>query len=144
MPSVSGVVNEQQGNVPVPDPSLLTTEALDREIDHLTTLLTERIAAERTLTNEQLSSRDKALVAALAAAKELIDGVDKVRAAEMTSMRERLTATETAYAALQLQVSGIEQRTGGSKETKASLTVVVTIAVSVAAVVVAVILAYNT
>ena len=55
----NGDINDRRGALPVPDPTLLTTEALVREISHLRELLTSRIEAVEEGLNEYQRHHDE-------------------------------------------------------------------------------------
>lgn len=74
----------------MPDPTLLTTAALDREIVHLREKLEIRMDGEQRLNEERFSSRDAAVNAALSAARIQIDASDR----RASDLKERLDRAE--------------------------------------------------
>lgn len=63
---------ETHGTVPVPDPTKLTTDAVEKLRKELIDLFDVKLGGFRELVNEQFSGRDTALAAALKAAQELV------------------------------------------------------------------------
>lgn len=85
-----------RGNVPIPDPTTLTTEALDREIGHLRGTLTQLIQERTKRFEGELDARDKAIAAALTTTKEAINKAEASHKEQVTSARAELKAEITA------------------------------------------------
>jgi hypothetical protein len=62
----------ERGSVPVPDPTRLTTDAVDKAKIELTQLFDVKLNGFRELVTEKFAGRDTALAAALKAAQELV------------------------------------------------------------------------
>lgn len=63
---------EQQGSVPVPDPTKLTTDAVEAAKVDIEKLFNTKLNGEVAVITEKFASRDLALAAALKAAQELV------------------------------------------------------------------------
>lgn len=100
------------GSIPIPDPTELTSRAVNEAKTELTTLFDEKLRAiSRRLDDaerhrvEQKADTTKALDAAFAAAKEAVTGVD----VRVNDLKDRVTRMESSragfYAAIGLIVS---------------------------------------
>src|SRR6185437_5456113 len=92
----------QQGSVPVPDPTLLTTENLRREILGLRELVETKIEALKELTFEKLAKVEQEfdLVErqSVEQNKDTKDAVDAALTAQKEAVKEQTTASERAIA----------------------------------------------
>jgi hypothetical protein len=129
--------------VPVPDPTLLTTEALHREVNALDDRLDTRIAGMSVLWEERFSNVDDrfewverqrveqkadtraAVDAALAAAKEAVVKSEGQATAAISQLGEKF---QTAFQGLQREngvlqsrIGALEQQKVGGKEANANL-----------------------
>lgn len=114
-----------RGSTPVPDPTILTTEALNREISNVRELLKQDIESLGALVEEKFRSVDKqfelienqrveqktdtkaAVVDALAAAKEIV----REQSANFKEQLTQITLTfSTALAGLTKQVDDMKER----------------------------------
>jgi hypothetical protein len=101
---------------PVPDPTALTTEALLREIEHLTTLV-----------DEKFKGRDVALVAALAAA-------DRAVAKTETMFGKQIEGQDDKLDDLRDRVKAIEGRSQGVGVSASAVSQIITLGIATAAV----------
>lgn len=101
------------GLVPVPDPTLLSTQLVEKAILQLRELLQAETLALENLMNEKFSGRDKALDAALASAKEtslkseqnvikqidnmslLMTAQNNANSGQINDMKDRITTIES-------------------------------------------------
>lgn len=130
-------MNDPQSSVPVPDPTLLTTQALMREIAGLKELVFSRLDSSDQLTQErfrgverQFSERDtrttqsevaskEAIAAALQAAKEAVGeqaknftlSIDKSETATVKQIDAVKQNSETAIAGATSQINDLKERT---------------------------------
>lgn len=94
--------NRAGGISPATDPTVLTTEALHREILGLTTLMTLEIDRARDVTEEKFHSVNKQLTLVetqrVEQKKDTKDAVDAALTAQKEAVREQTTASERAIA----------------------------------------------
>jgi hypothetical protein len=109
------VATDDTGNwTPRPDPTLLTTEQLNREIGHLKDLQNLRFELIERQRLESKEDNQKALDAALLAAK---DSVSSLAATYQTGNTVLITALDE----MKTRLTTIESRDIGKKETSTSL-----------------------
>lgn len=123
---------DQQGSRPVPDPTILTTEALLREITHLRELLESkldsvhnRLESAEEQRREQKFDTGKAIDAALMAQRE---AANKSEAAIDKRIEQMQSTFKTDVSNLTLNLSDIKDRVGkieavkiGGSESRAGL-----------------------
>jgi|HubBroStandDraft_3_1064219.scaffolds.fasta_scaffold35585_4 hypothetical protein len=101
---------EQQGSVPVPDPTKLTTDAVALAKLDMEKLFDTKLNGFRELVIEKFSGRDTALAAALKAAQELVkqqndsntlanDKMEKSFATQITNLDTKITDLKDAVSA---------------------------------------------
>lgn len=131
---------DAQGKRPDPDPTLLTTDQLLREIGHLTTLVTEKFAAVDKFLNkveegrlEQKVDTKTAVDAALAAQEKAIL---KTELATAEALRQLKLTFDTALIGVVSSIDDLKNRVGrvegvklGGQESKAGLYAAVAAAV---------------
>jgi hypothetical protein len=92
----------QFGSRPVPDPTVLTTEALHREIAALRELVFERIARESEVNDEKFTSVEKTLALVetqrVEQKQDTKAAVDAALTAQKEAVKEQTTASERAIA----------------------------------------------
>jgi hypothetical protein len=102
---------KQEGSVPVPDPTKLTTDAVALAKSELTALFDVKLSGFRELVIEKFSGRDTALAAALKAAQELVkqqndsntlanDKMEKSFATQITNLDTKITDLKDVVSAL--------------------------------------------
>ena len=107
-----------QGRVPVPDPTLLTTQALRREIEGLRELLEQRLMCVQEETNlqftiverqrvEQKKDTRDAVDSALTAQKE---AVSKAEAGMMAQIQQLATSTKAMEETLRRSIDELKER----------------------------------
>ena len=99
-------LKEQQLMVPVPDPTKLTTDAVDKAKIELKELFDVKLTGFRELVNEQFAGRDTALAAALKAAQELVKQQND----------SNTIAIDKASAAFTKQVDSLDDKINDLKE----------------------------
>jgi hypothetical protein len=112
------VREDDEGSRPVPDPTLLTTEALLREISHLEKLINLRFELIERQRLESKEDNQKALDAALLTAKDSVAALAAAAELERSvilgslgELKDRIIAVEsTALGASQSRASEIDQR----------------------------------
>lgn len=94
------VRNVQEGNIPIPDPSILTTEALKREIYHLRELLEQKMEETNTRYQQRFEAQTKALDAAFlaqqTAVQAALSAAEKGVQTAMVSSEKAVTKAENA------------------------------------------------
>jgi hypothetical protein len=101
---------DKTGSVPVPDPTKLTTDAVNAAKADIEKLFDTKLGGFRELVNEQFSGRDTALTAALKSAQELV----KQQNDSNTLANDKM---EKSFAA---QISNLETRFSDLKDTVAA------------------------
>jgi hypothetical protein len=105
--------NSPQSNIPVPDPSLLTTAALFREIGHVRELYDTRLEQLDLRLQQRFEAQSKALDAALESAnaktEALADKIDELRSFQFSSLGRAAAAptTSTQIAAIADRVDSL-------------------------------------
>jgi hypothetical protein len=108
---------QPRGNIPIPDPSLLTTEALDRAIAHLRELLMAKVDARAELVDEKIAAAKEAVSKAETAMSTQLDGLQQNFELEVRALREQINDVKE-------NAAGGAGRAGG-KEYALSIAIVV-------------------
>lgn len=102
--------NPEPRNIPVPDPSTLTTAALLREVAHLADLFTEKFKG----IDQRFTDNKLALDAALAAAKEAVEKSEIAFAKQIDRILETIAVMDRAHGAQIADLKGRLDRGDGT------------------------------
>lgn len=120
------VANEQSaGSIPLPDPTVLTTDALHREISHLRALLEQRIKMMEAQRVELKEDLGETVRTAFASAKEAVGEQNlanqrAIEKSEAATSRE-VVALRRDIDDLKTRVTTVEQQKVGAREDRSGL-----------------------
>ena len=100
---------DNYGSIPEPDPTKLTTDAVDRSTSAIEKLVDVKLEGFRQLVMEMFSGRDTALAAALKAAQELVKQQNDSNAVAADKQEK---STTKQMDALGLRVDDLKERLG--------------------------------
>jgi hypothetical protein len=104
------------GSRPVPDPTVLTTEALQREVLALRESLNQRISGLRELVEEELEGNDKVTEERFASIDTQLQLIERQRVEQKTDTKSALEAAlSAAEKAVKEQTTASEARTDKSE-----------------------------